>query len=369
MGADEGNQNYGALNMIKNYYPPYTTGVIYTVIVLGLIIAAVVIPGFVKGKSLVLSVIKWGFTLAVLAVVMYMAIKDKEDNILSLYLFTGVTIITGILILLNPLIDKNIKVLMLAGCYMVAVYPFGSSSGLYTVGINTFWIAFPVAINHWFSRQTLGRQPFVINAEQTKWIRSFGVLMLIFTCLIHAYFYPYFDRKNRLEMTHSIDNKHLKGIFTSEERAASFNQLLTESEKYVKPNDYVLAYDCMPMYYYVTETRPYIRNSWPYLYQKELFKNELQKAQERTKILPVVVMQNIKTIGSGSDWPTEPLKYDTEWAERNKGRNDYLQAFLDSNQYKTAWTNGVFKILVARKDSLVKMDGAFKILIAGRDSL
>lgn len=150
-------------------------------------------------------------------------------------------------------------------------------------------------------------------------------------------------------MTHSIDNRKLRGIFTSEERAASFNQLLTESAKYVKPDDYVLAYDCMPMYHYVTETKPYVRNSWPYLYNKDLFRDELVKAKERTKVLPVVVMQMIKTIGSGADWPTEPLKYDAEWTERNKGRNDYLQEFLTSNGYKSVWTNGMFTILVANQ--------------------
>jgi hypothetical protein len=349
MGADEGNQNYGALNLIKNYYPPYTTGVIQTIIVLGLVIIAVVVPGFVKAKSVVLDIIKWGFTLIVLAVVGYMILKDKEDNVLPLYLFTGLTILTAVIVLFFSKLNNNIKVLMLAGCYMVAVYPFGSSSGMYTVGINTFWIAFPIVIDYWFNRQTLGRQPFIINTEQVKWIRSFAVLLLVFACLLHAYFYPYFDKRNRMKMTHSIDNSRLKGIFTSEERATSFNQLLAESEKYVKPNDYVLAYDCMPMYHYVTRTRPYIKNSWPYLYSARTFSQELMFAKAHTKVLPVVVMQTIKTIGSGSDWPTEPLTYDIEWLERNKKRNEYLQQFLNENGYKEVWNNGVFKIFTANK--------------------
>lgn len=357
MGTEEGARSYGVVNLIKNYYPPYSTGLIYTIIILLLVAFAVVVPAFIRSRSFLLSLIKWGIRYGLLAVVLAMIILDKEENILSLYLFTGLTSITGILILLSNA-DKNIKTLMLAGCFIVAVYPFGSSAGLYTVGINTFWIAFPLAIDYLFNLQSLssnttflGKQSSYslklgITPEQLRQIRTYTLALLVFACLFHAYFYPYFDSKNRIKMHYSINNKYLKGIFTSEERAGSFNGLLTESARHIKPGDYVLAYDCMPMFHYVTETKPYIGNSWPYLYQKDVFKAELDKAYQKTGILPVVVRQTIKTTGSGSDWPTTPLKYDPEWEERNKGRNAFLDEFLATHHYKEVWTNGVFKILV-----------------------
>jgi hypothetical protein len=227
-----------------------------------------------------------------------------------------------------------------------------------------FWIAFPIAINFLFNIQSFdsnislsGKQSassvrVLITPQQFRLVRTAGVVLLVIACLLHAYFYPYFDRRNRATMLYSIDNKYLKGIFTSQDRAASFNELLAESAKHLKPGDYALAYDCMTMFHYVTETRPFIRNSWPYLYSKDVFKDELQKAKERTRILPVVVMQTTKTVGSGADWPTVPLKQDAEWTERNKGRNNYLQEFLTANNYTEVWTNGMFKIFVAGRDSL-----------------
>ncbi len=104
-------------------------------------------------------------------------------------------------------------------------------------------------------------------------------------------------------MTAAINNKYLKGIFTTPERATALNEMLQEAAKYVKPNDYMLAYQCTPMLNYATATRPYMRNSYPWLYEAETFKTELYKGWEETKVLPVIIMQKIKTIGASSNWP------------------------------------------------------------------
>jgi hypothetical protein len=361
MGADEANRNYGAMNLIKNYYPPYTNSIRYSVIMVALISIAIVVPNLLKIKPWLISLLKYALGLGVLAILLLIIVKDKDENVVPLYLFTGISIIAGILILFSNT-DKNIKILMLAGCFLVVGYPFGSSSGLYTVGINTFWIAFPIAINYFFNIRSLNSSVQLnekqsahsfklgISEKQYSLIKSCTAILLIVGCLYHAYFYPYFDTRSRIKMHYSLNSRYLKGIFTTQERAASFNELLEESAKYIKPGDNVLAYDCMPVFHYVTKTRPYLRNSWPYLYPKDVFKEELDKAQAAYTTLPVVVMQTIKTIGSGSDWPTVPLKFDAEWNERNKGRNGLLNEFLNQHHYQEVWTNGMFKILLPGKE-------------------
>jgi Dolichyl-phosphate-mannose-protein mannosyltransferase len=360
MGADETNRNYGAMNLVKNYYPAYVNSIRHTIIMIGLIAIAIVLPNLLKIKPWLVSLLKYALALGVIAILLLIIVKDKDENAVPLFLFTGISIIAGILILISNT-DKNIKLLMLAGCFLVCGYPFGSSAGLYTVGINTFWIAFPIAIDYLFNIRSLNSSVQLnekqsahsfnlgISEKQYSLIKSCTAILLIVACLYHAYFYPYFDTRNRIKMHYSLNSPYLKGIFTTQERANSFNELLEESARYIKPGDNVLAYDCMPVFHYVTKTRPYLRNSWPYLYPKDVFKEELDKAQAASTLLPVVIMQTIKTIGSGSDWPTVPLKYDPEWEQRNKGRNELLNEFLAAHHYQQVWTNGMFKILLPGK--------------------
>src|SRR4029077_16234411 len=89
---------------------------------------------------------------------------------------------------------------------------------------------------------------------------------------LYTYDYPHSDMENRAAMRYAVDNKYMKGIFTTKERAEEINQLLAASSKYVKPNDRVLAYDCVPIFHFMTETIPYTRNPWPWLYQSNTFK-------------------------------------------------------------------------------------------------
>jgi hypothetical protein len=151
-------------------------------------------------------------------------------------------------------------------------------------------------------------------------------------------------------MHYAIENKYLKGIYTSKERANMVNGLLRESAKYIRQDDYVLAYDCIPMFHYITATKPYMRNPSPYLYAADVFKKELDRAQHENGRLPVVVTEKIKTIGSGSNWPDSSSMHDAEWESRNQERNIYLNDFLNKNHYQEIWANEIFRILIP-KDS------------------
>jgi hypothetical protein len=124
------------------------------------------------------------------------------------------------------------------------------------------------------------------------------------------------------------------------------NELLNESSKYLKENDYMLAYQCTPMLNYITHTTPYMRNSYPWLYDAETFKTELYKGLDKTKTLPVVVMQKIKTIGASSNWPDPTTEDVSVYEKKNAIRNKYMNEFLQSNNYKEVWGNNVFSIFV-----------------------
>jgi hypothetical protein len=144
-------------------------------------------------------------------------------------------------------------------------------------------------------------------------------------------------------MFSTIDNKLAFGIFTTKERASAINDLLIESSKYVRKNDPVLTYDSFPMYYYLTETRPFLPNVWPWLYLPEQFDFELNNAVKKTNKLPVVILQKVNTLNS--NWPQNYMIKIQRTTPENK-RDSILNVFFENNAYTKVWENKAFEIRI-----------------------
>jgi hypothetical protein len=178
----------------------------------------------------------------------------------------------------------------------------------------------------------------VIDVRRMAGLRNATIYLTFIFILSVTYFYPYFDRSDRAAMHYTINNEHMHGVYTTEHRARVVNELLSQSAKYVKPDDYVLAYDCIPMYYYMTDTKPFMHNTWVWLYDDAVFKQELYKSLKETNTCPVVIMQKRSTIGN--NWPdnyTENYQFRPEALA-------YMQDFLKTYHYKEVWENDFFKM-------------------------
>ncbi|MBL7738582.1 MAG: glycosyltransferase family 39 protein [Chitinophagaceae bacterium] len=353
---------YGIFKLLQQSFATYFSSLKYTLIIFCFVIILIVCMNVVKKQFPRLTPALKIFQYILFAGFLYWLIKDKLDNSVLLYLYAGITMIVSAVILATSK-NSKVKTILLMGCYILVVYPFGSSAGLFTVGFHTFWIALPIVVDYVYgthlikndfaisNKGLVSQFNFAITANQLHKLRNYGVVLAIIACLFFAYYYPYFDKKDRSKMFARISNKKMRWIFTSPERAQIINELIEESHKYVKPGDKVLAYDCIPMYHYLTDTKPYMRNPWPYLYEPGIFKSELDLARSRDTTLPVVIFQKIKTMGSGSDWPSASSMQDEEWNQRNKNRNGYIQEFLQNNQYKEVWSNLIFKIYIPQEAS------------------
>jgi hypothetical protein len=229
---------------------------------------------------------------------------------------------------------------------------------LFTVGIYSLWLSFPIVIDYLFrvkmvnTQLTLFRDTAVddggaaITEPQLIDARRLVVILSIIGCLVYIYRYPFFDRHDRLRMHYGLDNRYLKGIYTTEERATALNELFHEADKYVKKDDYLLAYQCMPMLNYAYRAKPFMRNSYPWLYEAKVFKEELNKGLVEAGTLPIVIMQKVKTIGNMSNWPDSSHVYNADWEKKNEERNGYMNDFLESNSYHEVWSNEIFRIFL-----------------------
>jgi hypothetical protein len=350
----------GGYGMIKLIYIPikqYSMAIGSVLLILSFIFTGAYLLSILNtykgpGKKLI-QFIPFVFLLAVFGLIA----TDKIKINMLLYFLTGLSLFFGFLtIIKSP--DRELKILSALGCLIILVHPFGSAPGIITVVIYSMWISFPIAADSIHSLKRIannmefetenskGAVWLILTNRQLRNIQIGALAAILYLCIHHIFTYPYFyDYHKRSEMTWQVENKNMRHIYTSKERAGAINELLRESSKYIKEKDFVLAYDAIPLYHFMTETRPFLNNPSPMFYSTELFASEMEKATQK-RPLPVIIQQKIKTVHEGSKWPEEIVQYNEEDIERAAGRNLYLESFIEKHGYKEVWSNKVFSISI-----------------------
>lgn len=263
----------------------------------------------------------------------------------------------GSLLVLFTKQSSKLKVLAFLGILMLTFLPLGSGGAIHSSGYMCIWLSVPfffyfianlkdVTI-HW-NCKTFNNK-IIFSRVGFKSIILFIFMAFFLAKGLNISKQAYFDKGSRLEKTHSIENKLAKGIFTTERRAKIINDLLINLDEYVKPNDYLLAYDKIPMINFLTETRPYMYNSWVWIYDSHSFEKKLNQAEKEIKVYPIVVAQKFETTLDFS----EPIpNYLDENLINTEGlinaydgrKNAFFNAFLTKNDYKIIWSNDYFNI-------------------------
>ena len=295
---------------------------------------------------------------------LFLLLTDRITYYSLMTFFAGISLIASSFILTGSRHNKEIKLLVLLGCLFLLFAPLGSAGGLYAAGRSAFWLILPFAIDFLLSIKSISgkinisdnsNHDHIINISTNQryliTLKNYFIAICVVACLYFSYYYPYFDMSNRAKMFSSIENKLAKGIFTTKERALTINDLLIESSKYVIKNDFVLAYDCIPMYHYLSETRPYLPNTWPWLYVPEQLNYELNYAQKKSNKLPVVILQKVNTLNS--NWPQNYMIKMKKTAPENQ-RDSILNVFLENNSYTKVWENDAFEIRIPNKISMIR---------------
>jgi hypothetical protein len=279
----------------------------------------------------------------------------RENTIFPLYFIGFIAVALNITSATTTIQHKNTSLLALS---MMILLPLGSDGGIMSAGYLSLWLSLPMFFGN-YKNISNTKFSITVNNKITSLNTSKKELNTIFIVLIIAYFSTktynisneaYFDKGTRFLKTYSINSPFSKGIYTTKERAEIFNTLLKELDKHVKPNDYLLAYDNIPMVNYLTATKPYMYTSWVWVYDSSVFEKQLQKAEIEIANLPIIVRQKFETIGSFSP---PLLDYMSESKQENyiykRGRTKIMNNFLKRNKYQIIWSNPYFNIYKATK--------------------
>ena len=190
-----------------------------------------------------------------------------------------------------------------------------------------------------------------INTLAKNYAGQFKVLILVI-CL--GYFLSkvykmsqeaYFDPGSRFTKVFAIDSEFSRGIYTTKKRAEIINSILPELKKHVRPDDFLLAYESLPMLHFLTETKPYLKNPWPMIYGGFIFENQLKLAINEHKDLPIVIQQKFYTIVDFSEPLDDYLSVTKpELFNSSQRRNKVMNQFLKEYNYEIIFSNSHFNI-------------------------
>ncbi|MEK9184583.1 MAG: hypothetical protein AAB866_00240 [Patescibacteria group bacterium] len=209
--------------------------------------------------------------------------------------------------------DKNLRTIAFLMLTLFVIIPLGSGAG-HVNALYLIPIAFPIAINYIHGIRR--------NDEALGTIKRFVLVAFILYALTNAFAFSYDDSYNRFLLDTKVNSPHLKGIFTTKEKANPLNELLLEMPKYVQRGDTILVAWIAPIIYYLTETKPYFPHPWTEIYSRDQVKNFLEDNQ-KDRALPVVVRYNY----------ANKHEYD-----------DILYEFFKRNSYEKKWSNRVYEI-------------------------
>jgi hypothetical protein len=348
--------NYGWLKILTQFRSDILHSLLYTLLLLSLLGAVQFIlaisgrrPGISRFATLAVTIL---FPLAVVGLIM--TGQFRHFSSLSLYHGAGML---AVLLVLHRKMPLDIQFISFAGLLILMFYPVGSAQGILTAGKYCLWITTPIAVDILAGGMAI-RIPERLRAQLAgltgpdlfpAWtraaLRNAVIAAFMVFGLYYSFKYPFFDYGNRLAMSHGVKNSHMRFIGTTRERSDAVNDLLKAADGVIAPGDTVLAYDCLPLFHFMTGTTPYLHNSYPWLYSSEAFAKDLAMSSRSAGMAPVVVCQKIQTIGDGGGWPTQMAGNDYAAWDVNAARNRTLKQYLEANGYRVYWESPYFQIL------------------------
>ena len=215
----------------------------------------------------------------------------------------------------------------------------GSNTGFLSLA-EGFWLALPFSLLTFLG---LNQQN-----DRGKVNKSLLLLVILLPLAVQSYFIrlksPYRDYFRRDLMTFEFEHPKLQNIHSLEGRVKSVNELMVQLSALTEPGDHILAYNDIPMVHYLTETKPYLMNTWPNIQGPEVVKYYLTKPQVAK--LPKVIVRSLtntqsSTWGNGQRIPVHnQLHFD--------GTLEIDKWITEVADYKIFWSNSDFLILTKK---------------------
>jgi len=232
--------------------------------------------------------------------------------------------------------DYRLALLLIISGTIMVVNPLGSTSGIFK-SCQVFWLVLPLTL---LCIQQLGVH---IENKYLKIIPSL-VPSIIIIMLIFAIFFQsvniYRDDPNRLHLNTTFESPQLKGIFSTPDRVKVTDELISVIKKETEPGDYILLLNGIPMFYYLTNTRPALGQPWIDLYSTDKVIQLEDERERRGEIIPVLFIYS-KVSTADKFWPDSGSPPSERYQNTTRSmKNRYIYDY----HYSLLWENEAFTV-------------------------
>lgn len=210
---------------------------------------------------------------------------------------------------------------------MSVLLPLGSDGGILTIGVHGLWLAMPF-VPHALS--LLSRRLAGSRRRALQWFAALSFAVIAVKAASVMLGPAYYERGTRLDDVCRVENP-LANVLTDGKTAAGVDGLLAALRLETGEGDTVLFAGHIPMMHYLTATRPYLHNPWPWVFGHDYFSRQLARSRASCAALPVVACK----------------REDYHAADR---RSESLRRFLSGNGYAVAYENDEFMMFVPPGD-------------------
>ncbi len=314
----------------------------YRNIALGTIVLCILFYTLSLLKRRIGSIYVWIVTLSLtFGIILFMIYRNIYIDFLA-YCFLEVMI--GIIILIASIIviaenddrrNKIIKFLLFSGVIVMIITPLGSNGG----AIKSFygmWLILPLAILCGYQLRT---------STKNKTIGSIFSLMncALLSLLILALFFHgtniYRDDINRINLGTEFSSSSLKGIYSTPERVRAVDDLIIKIREFSNKSDRLLMFNSIPMFFYLTETRPALGNPWSDADPLKKIKSSMDELKNDGRYPKLFIYSKVNT--RDRNWPNGNIPI----AEENLEKFMYIKIeLINKSKYFLLWENEVFAI-------------------------
>lgn len=281
-------------------------------------------------------------TFALIIVITFIAITFSRFPVDDFFALNILKVANGIILIFcaiylykNKTTEIEINVLLITGLFVMLVTPIGSD-GATLKAMYGMWLILPLSI---LSLSSIQKQ--LENRRLNSIISLMGILLA--SLLILSIFFQvtniYRDDQNRINLNSEFSDPTLKGVYSTSERTKVVDDTLAKIREHSNKGDTTLMVNSIPMFYYLTETKPSHGNPWLFLKSIDKIKQK-QELLEDEKNLPVLfVYSKINTWDR--NWPNSQI----DIREEDSEKLDYLKnRYIKDLNYTLIWENDAFAI-------------------------
>ncbi len=214
-------------------------------------------------------------------------------NTVPLYVVNALSVSSCLYVIYVKKDNSSIVCTAFLALLVAFLLPLGSDSGILTFGVHSLWLALPFvpyAMSLW-----LGRFHGMLRRHLTV-IMSVTLGFVLARGLYDTFRPAYYEKGNRLEDICAVDYPKIN-VCTDKDTAAEIESLLGAMRAEVQPGDTTLFFGDMPMLYYITDTRPWLRNPWVWIFGYDYCRRQITLVSGYGYDLPVVVCRRGELYG------------------------------------------------------------------------